>query len=69
MAAEPYVLFSPTGTGLSGGVGVRDFCANHFLRSIPPDFARDSVSQIFAQDRTVEEFVASFTHTLGMDWM
>ena len=28
-----------------------------------------SLSQIFGDDRIVEEFVIRFTHTLGMDWM
>jgi carboxymethylenebutenolidase len=69
MTANPYVLFIPTGTGGTGREAVRDFYANHFLPSIPPDFGLASVSQIFAQDHIVEEFVVSFTHTLKMDWM
>jgi carboxymethylenebutenolidase len=69
MTANPYVLFVATGTGGTGREAVRDFYANHFLHSIPPDFALVSVSQIFAQEHIVEEFVVSFTHTLKMDWM
>jgi carboxymethylenebutenolidase len=69
MTANPYVLFVPTGTGGTGRQAVRDFYANHFLPSIPPDFGLASVSQIFAQDHIVEEFVVSFTHTVKMDWM
>ena len=69
MTENPYVLFIPTGTGGTGKEAVRDFYANHFLPSIPPDFGLASVSQIFAQDHIVEEFVVSFTHTLKMDWM
>jgi carboxymethylenebutenolidase len=69
MTANPYVLFMPTGTGGTGREAVRDFYANQFLPSIPPDFGLASVSQIFAQDHIVEEFVVSFTHTLKMDWM
>jgi hypothetical protein len=38
MTANPYVLFIPTGTGGTGREAVRDFYANHFLPSIPPDF-------------------------------
>ncbi len=40
MTANPYVLFIPTGTGGTGREAVRDFYANHFLPSIPPDFER-----------------------------
>jgi carboxymethylenebutenolidase len=69
MTASPYVLFVPTGTGGTGREAVREFYANHFLPSIPPDFGLASVSQIFAQDHIVEEFVVSFTHTLKMDWI
>jgi carboxymethylenebutenolidase len=69
MTASPYVLFIPTGTGGTGREAVRDFYANHFLPSIPPDFGLDSVSQIVAKNHIVEEFVISFTHTLKMDWM
>jgi carboxymethylenebutenolidase len=36
---------------------------------IPPDWERASLSQIFGEDRIVEEFVIRFTHTLDMDWM
>jgi carboxymethylenebutenolidase len=69
MTANPHVLFVPTGTGGTGREAVHDFYANHFLPSIPRDFGLASVSQIFAQDHIVEEFVVSFTHTLKMDWM
>ena len=69
MTASPYVLCMPTGSGGTGREAVRDFYANHFLPSIPPDFGLASVSQIFAQDHIVEEFVVSFTHTLKMDWI
>jgi carboxymethylenebutenolidase len=69
MTANPYVLFMATGTGGMGREAVRDFYANHFLPSIPPDFGLASVSQIFAQNHIVEEFIVSFTHTLKMDWM
>jgi carboxymethylenebutenolidase len=69
MTETPYVLIVPCGTGGVGKAGVRDFYANHFIPSIPPDLEFVPVSQIFAQDRIVEEAVARFTHTLQMDWM
>ena len=69
MTENPYVLLIPAGTGGSGRAAVREFYANHFLPNIPPDFELISLSQTFGYDRIVEEFVISFTHTIGMDWM
>jgi carboxymethylenebutenolidase len=69
MTENPHVLCVPSGAGGAGREAVRDFYAKAFLPSIPPDFALASVSQIFAQEHIVEEFVISFTHTLNMDWM
>jgi carboxymethylenebutenolidase len=48
---------------------VHEFYAHQFLPKIPPDFELTSLSQIFSDDRIVEEFVIRFTHTLDMDWM
>src|SRR6202030_2859626 len=69
MTENPHVLLIPAGTGGSGRAAVREFYANHFLPNIPPDFELISLSQTFGNDRTVEEFVISFTHSLDMDWM
>ena len=38
------------------------------LPNLPPDL-NCFPSQIFGDDRIVEEFVIRFTHTLKMDWM
>jgi len=46
-----------------------EFYANQFLPSIPPDWELTSLSQIFGENRIVEEFVVRFTYTLDMDWM
>jgi carboxymethylenebutenolidase len=69
MTENPYVLAIPSGTGGMGRIGVREFYADHFLPNIPRDFELTSLSQIFGNDRIVEEFVIRFTHTLEMDWM
>jgi carboxymethylenebutenolidase len=69
MTENPYVLAIASGTGGTGRIGVREFYAHQFLPKIPPDFELTSLSQIFSDDRIVEEFVIRFTHTLGMDWM
>src|SRR5215470_9552227 len=69
MTENPYVLCVPCGAGGMGRAGVHAFYAKQFLPSIPPDFELGSLSQTFGDDRIVEEFVISFTHTLDMGWM
>ena len=69
MTDNPYVLAIPSGTGGTGRIGVRQFYAHQFLPHIPPDLDLTSLSQTFGNDRSVEEFVIRFTHTLAMDWM
>jgi len=69
MTENPYVLLIPSGTGGLGRAGVREFYANRFLPNVPPDWELTSLSQVFGNDRIVEEFVIRFTHTIGMDWM
>src|SRR5215472_9993528 len=69
MTENPHVLLIPSGTGGTGKEGVRDFYANLFIPNIPPDWELIPLSEIFAQDRIVEELVVRFTHTLNMDWL
>ena len=66
---DPYVLNIPSGTGGVGRAGVRQFYAKQMLPNLPADLEFVSLSQIFGDDRIVEEFVIRFTHTLRMDWM
>lgn len=69
MSENPYVICVASGTGGVGRAAVRKFYAEQFLPSIPPDFDLHSLSQIFSNDRIVEEFVVRFSHTLEIDWM
>jgi carboxymethylenebutenolidase len=69
MAEQPYVLHVPAGTGGIGRAAVHRFYAEQMLPNLPPDLELVSLSQIFGDDRIVEEFVVRFTHTLAMDWM
>jgi carboxymethylenebutenolidase len=69
MTENPYVFLIPSGTGAVGRAGVHEFYASKFLPKIPPDIELTAVSQIFGDDRIVEEFVIRFTHTLDMEWM
>jgi carboxymethylenebutenolidase len=69
MSEDPYVLLIPSGTGGVGRAGVHQFYAEQMLPNLPPDIELVSLSQIFGDDRIVEEFVIRFTHTLKMDWV
>jgi carboxymethylenebutenolidase len=55
MTEHPYVLLLGSGVVLVGRAAVREFYADKFLPSIPPDFEITTVSQTFGDDRIVEE--------------
>jgi carboxymethylenebutenolidase len=59
----------PSGTGGEGREGVLNFYAKHFLPYLPPDIELITLSQVFGEDRIVEEMMLRFTHSLRMDWM
>ena len=46
-----------------------NFYAKHFLPYLPPDIELITLSQVFGEDRIVEEMMLRFTHSLRMDWM
>lgn len=69
MTENPHVLCVPSGSGGTGKEGVRKFYANQFLPRIPVDMELMPISEIFAENHVVAEYVMRFTHTLQMDWM
>jgi carboxymethylenebutenolidase len=69
MTAEPYVNIVPLMIGARGRVELHDFYANHFLSQIPPDLEMVTVSRTIGQGRVVDELIASFTHSIRMDWL
>jgi carboxymethylenebutenolidase len=69
MAADPYVNVVPLMIGARGRSELRDFYANHFLQQIPPDMEMVTVSRTVGQGRVVDEIVATFTHSIQMDWL
>lgn len=69
MTWTPYVMLVPAGTGGEGRQKVAEFYEKQFLPNIPPDLQLQPVSQLFADDRIIEESVVRFTHSLQMDWM
>jgi len=69
MTDNPHVFCIPSGSGGVGKEGVRNFYARQFLPGIPPDLELLPISEIFAEEHVVAEYVMKFTHTLRMDWM
>jgi carboxymethylenebutenolidase len=69
MTADPYVNVVPLMIGARGRSELRDFYANHFLSQIPPDMEMVTVSRTIGQGRVVDEIVATFTHSVQLDWL
>lgn len=69
MTDDPYVNHVPVITGGVGREGVRAFYSQHLIgQFMPPDTEAITISRTIGSDRIVEEAVASFTHTMQMDW-
>jgi len=70
MCDEPHLVNVPTMVGGAGRDGVRDFYAQHLIgQFFPPDVVFTPVSRTFGQGRLVDEIVATFTHSITIDWM
>jgi carboxymethylenebutenolidase len=69
MVAAPYVNHVPV---LTGGVGRRQlehFYGRYFIPGMPPDVDLVPISRTVGQNRLVDEFVFTCTHTVQMDWL
>lgn len=69
MVQEPYVNHIPTMTGGIGRDALTGFYANHFIFSNPEDTELQLISRTVGVDRVVDEFIFSFTHDRGIDWL
>ncbi|WNG47523.1 ester cyclase [Archangium minus] len=69
MTANPHVNMVPLMTGAVGREQLHEFYAKHFLSQIPPDMTMVPVSRTVGQGRVVDELVASFTHSMRIDWL
>ncbi len=68
MVEEPRVNHVPV---LTGGVGRRQlgsFYERYFIPQMPPDVQLVPLSRTIGQDRIVDEFIFTCTHTVQMDW-
>jgi carboxymethylenebutenolidase len=69
MVEDAYVNHVPVLTGGSGREELREFYSKYFIPQMPPDMKIVPVSRTVGSDRLVDESVASFTHTIRMDWL
>lgn len=68
MTEHPALIHVPVGTGATGKEPLRRFYRDIFIPQMPPDFSLELVTRTVGQDRVVDEFVVSFTHSVQMDW-
>jgi carboxymethylenebutenolidase len=69
MVAHPSVNHVPV---LTGGVGRRQlehFYGRYFIPEMPADVELVPISRTVGQNRIVDEFVFTCSHTVQMDWM
>jgi carboxymethylenebutenolidase len=69
MVEDAYVNDIPVMTGGVGKPEVGEFYSKYFIPQIPPDFELVPISRTIGTDQLVDEMVATFTHTIQMDWM
>lgn len=70
MSANPHLNNVPTLVGGIGHDGVRAFFRDHLIgKFFPPDATMTNVSRTVGENSVADELVASFTHTIAMDWL
>ncbi|MCC9606142.1 nuclear transport factor 2 family protein [Blastopirellula sp. JC732] len=62
------LIHVPVGTGAAGKEALRSFYRDIFIPQSPPDFSLQLLSRSVTNDRVIDEFIVSFTHTVRMDW-
>lgn len=68
MTERPVLIHVPVGTGATGREPLRRFYRDIFIPQMPPDVELELLSRTVGQDRVIDEFVLSLTHTVQMDW-
>jgi carboxymethylenebutenolidase len=68
MSATPHLNHVPVMTGGVGREEIRSFYATRFIPGLPPDVAIELISRTIGQDRIVDEFIFTCTHSIAMDW-
>jgi carboxymethylenebutenolidase len=69
MVEDAYVNHVPVMTGGAGKAALREFYAQQFIPSMPPDTLLTPISRTVGENQLVDEMIFSFTHTQEMPWM
>ena len=69
MVEDAYVNDIPVMTGGVGKPALREFYSKYFIPQIPPDMELTPISRTIGTDQLVDEMVATFTHTVWMEWI
>ena len=69
MVEDAYVNHIPVMTGGVGKPALREFYSKYLIPQMPPDTELTLISRTIGTDQLVDEMVATFTHTIQMDWM
>ncbi|MBW4640867.1 MAG: ester cyclase [Gloeocapsa sp. UFS-A4-WI-NPMV-4B04] len=69
MVEDAYVNHIPVMTGGVGKPAVREFYSKYLIPQIPPDLELVPISRTIGTDQLVDEMVATFTHTVWMEWV
>lgn len=69
MVEDAYVNHIPVMTGGVGKPALREFYSKYLIPQISPDLELVRISRTIGTDQLVDEMVATFTHTIQIDWM
>lgn len=69
MVEDAYVNHIPVMTGGVGKPALREFYSKYLIPQISPDLELVPISRTIGTDQLVDEMVATFTHTIQIDWM
>lgn len=69
MVEDAYVNHIPVMTGGVGKPALREFYSKYLIPQIPSDLELVPISRTIGTDQLIDEMVATFTHTIQMDWM
>jgi carboxymethylenebutenolidase len=69
MVEDAYANHIPVMTGGVGKPALREFYSKYFIPQMPPDLELTPISRTIGTDQLVDEMMATFTHTIQMDWM
>lgn len=68
MTDDPVLVHVPVGTGAAGREALRAFYRDILIPQMPPDAELQLLTRSVGQNRVIDEFVLSLTHTVRMDW-